>query len=91
VQLVLAHNITQSLSTNILTNSPGSEGVSGSKDIFDFLECTTHGLGEHEEEVDTCCKVEGTEDVVSLPGDVLETGRNGPGKSKVEEPVGSGG
>ena len=54
--------------------------------IFNLLQCPPSGLGETEEHVDECGKVESSEDEIGLPRDVGETRGDGPSQSEIKHP-----
>jgi len=58
--------------------------------VVHLLEQLALGLGRREEDVDQCEPVEGAEDHVQLPRDVVQHGRHGVAQDAVPEPVGRG-
>jgi len=68
--LCLLSDFCQRLLPHILSNLPSAEDVSLLENLFDFLQCSAHGLRKHEEDMDARSEVECSKDEICLPGDV---------------------
>lgn len=81
------HDLLECLPADTAIHPPGCERIALREDLLDLFKRASSRLWKHEENVDECAKVEDAEDEIGLVSDGGETGRDGPRKGKVEQPV----
>ena len=91
LRLSLPNHIPNRLLSHLPINLPSRKDMPLGKDLLDLFQRPLRGLREAEKDMNAGGKVERAKDEVGFVGDGGETGRDGPGEGKVEEPVGGGG